>query len=371
MLFNLGDDGAPVIRKASAHGLGHIRAPYDRKRPARSIPAPVAKLSDVGVELWQHDVWWTIAKAAVEGRPDQAWFDYHPALAQPAVSRYAATRPSILAWLKGYNKGRPYAERVKPFGFLLSLFADPFFDGGTWPGNSAKPAQYRPIAPFDQDHMKAVANAFDRQTGEPVPAEALKSVGQVIDLYHLNSESKFLNGDGLDRGVTHRRHIRATGVNLIGKEANRWEEQYFLGLDDEAQPDYGAPPADLETKIAKLRAVTKAHGAPALARKADVPVGRVRRAMKMGRTASPGLIERLSLAADDLEAATAEHAREHAKMLNWARQRIEVEGIGAFARATGIDPRNLRKVLDDRRSFSAAIMTRLSLASAIRTEFGP
>jgi hypothetical protein len=38
-LFNVGADGLPIIRKASAHGLGHLRAPYDEKWPADGIPA--------------------------------------------------------------------------------------------------------------------------------------------------------------------------------------------------------------------------------------------------------------------------------------------------------------------------------------------
>jgi len=33
----------------------------------------------------------------------------------------------------------------------------------------------------------------------------------------------------LDSGPTRRRHVQATQINYIGKEANRWEEQFFLG----------------------------------------------------------------------------------------------------------------------------------------------
>ncbi len=36
-----------------------------------------------------------------------------------------------------------------------------------------------------------------------------------------------------------RRHIRATAVEHIGKEANRWEERFYLGLNLEAQTEYG------------------------------------------------------------------------------------------------------------------------------------
>jgi hypothetical protein len=70
-LFNIGDDERPILRKASAHGLGHMRAPYDDKNPSTTIPAPRLKLSKLGVELWQHDVWWTIVSAALKGTPNQ------------------------------------------------------------------------------------------------------------------------------------------------------------------------------------------------------------------------------------------------------------------------------------------------------------
>jgi hypothetical protein len=42
-LFNI-ENGEPVIRKASAHGLGQLQAPYDKTKPARGIPAPRGEL---------------------------------------------------------------------------------------------------------------------------------------------------------------------------------------------------------------------------------------------------------------------------------------------------------------------------------------
>ena len=53
---------------------------------------------------------------------------------------------------------------------------------------------------------------------------------------------KYHNGDYSDSGVTSRRHIVATAVEHIGKEANRWEKQLYLGLDLEAQTEYGSAP---------------------------------------------------------------------------------------------------------------------------------
>jgi hypothetical protein len=108
---------AQILRKTSAHGLGDKRAPYDDDHAPTSIPNPIVKLSDIGVDRWQHDLWHQIIKAALVDRFDVVPLDYHPALQLPAMSRYAATTPDILNWFKTYNADRPYALQVKPFNF--------------------------------------------------------------------------------------------------------------------------------------------------------------------------------------------------------------------------------------------------------------
>ena len=52
---------------------------------------------------------------------------------------------------------------------------------------------------------------------------------EALAQYHFRPEAKFLNGDYWTAGVTERRHVVATQIVHIGKEANKWEEQYFLG----------------------------------------------------------------------------------------------------------------------------------------------
>ncbi|HEX4737730.1 MAG TPA: hypothetical protein VH331_09220 [Allosphingosinicella sp.] len=241
-LFNLDQGGQPVIRKASAHGLGHLRAPYGKDDPARDIPAPQVDLGPMKLELWQHDLWWVIVKAALDGHPDRISLNYHPALAAPAISRYGATTPDLLRWFKTYNVGKHYSEQVKPFGFLLALTANPVLPVeviGKRRGRKPALRLPKPIATFDRDPRNAAAAAFDRDTGAPIAPSALKSFRQALAQYHLRSESKFLNGDYADRGITRRRHVFATGTEHIGKEANRWEEQFFLGANTEASPHYG------------------------------------------------------------------------------------------------------------------------------------
>jgi hypothetical protein len=49
---------------ASAHGLGHLMAPYGPEEAPPNIPAPAVPLSEIGVERWQYVLWFQITRAA-------------------------------------------------------------------------------------------------------------------------------------------------------------------------------------------------------------------------------------------------------------------------------------------------------------------
>ena len=238
-LFNIDKDGKPVLRKASAHGLGHLMEPYSESEASAELPKPQFPLHEIGVKRWQHDLWIKIIEAALNGHPQQVAYNWHPALRKPALSRYAATSPALLAWMRHYNADKPYWEQVRPFGFLVSPMArtglftampEPAIVEPHKRGRPKKASVPKPIAPFDTDPGKAVANAFDRVTGEPVRADQLKTYAEVLCQYHLSSEAKFENGQFLDGGRTERRHVVAAGFSLIGKEANQ------VGQSGEADP---------------------------------------------------------------------------------------------------------------------------------------
>ena len=259
-LFNLDANGEPILRKASAHGLGDKRAPYDGDHAPTSIPSPTVKLSDIGVDRWQYDLWYQIVKAALAKHFDVVPLDYHPALQAPAMSRYAATTPDILNWFKTYNADRPYAEQVKPFNFLSAFqetsCSDLSFIGAIEPTAKARRRKgtkqtLRPIAPYNRNPVEATKTCFDRETGQPISADRLKTYAQALSSYHLRPESKFQNADFYDRGPTRRRHVRTLRVEYIGKESNRWEEQYYLGLDEGA--DIALRPKPERTQHARCR----------------------------------------------------------------------------------------------------------------------
>ena len=70
-------------------------------------------------------------------------------------------------------------------------------------------------------------------------------------------------------------------VHHIGKEANRWEEQFYLGFDEAEQIEYGVAPEELEKAIETLKVkiqeagqremrgkvgISRANGSPRYAR---------------------------------------------------------------------------------------------------------
>ena len=233
-LFNIGENGEIIIRKASGHGLGHLMAPYPETDAPKSIPGPIIPLTKIGIERWQYDLWHQIIRATLDGHPDQIDLDYHSALNLPAASRYAATTPPLLNWFKQHNRNRQYQDQVRPFGFMMAFQAWPtaIENGGKLQPNAKAGLAPKPIAPFDTEIARAASHCFDRETSRPVEIKCLKTYREVLAQYHLRPESKFLNGDYLDRGLTRRRHVEVESIRHIGKEANRWEEQFYLGVDD-------------------------------------------------------------------------------------------------------------------------------------------
>ena len=273
-------NGEVVIRKASGHGLGHFQAPYDEADVPTSIPFPGTGLHDIGVERWQYDLWHQIISAALDGHPDQVDLDYHPNLALPAASRYAATTPSLLRWFAKHNADRTYTDQVKPSNFLLAYQIDPvaiheypdFVDAiSKAERDRAKEIRWpKPVAPYSREQVQAAKSCFDRETGDPIPAEVLKTYKQALAQYHLRPEHKFLNGHFTDRGITKRRHVRAIAIRNIGKESNRWEEQFYLGNDEAAEIGYGFSPNNSEAAHQRLRELVLQIGQRKIARESGI-----------------------------------------------------------------------------------------------------
>lgn len=354
-LFNLESDGTPILRKVSAHGLGHLRSPYKADNPPANIPAPHESVMRDGVERWHCDLWFEIVAAALGPKPDMPRLDFHPAMNAPAVSRYAATAPELLGWFKHHNANRLYRDQVKPFGFLLSLSAKrnwatrEIIAPEARKGRPRKASPIKPIAPFSMESATIAATAFDRITGNAIPASQLQTYRDAIAQYHLHPESKFLNGDSVDRGITRRRHIRASAIRYIGKEANEIDLQQVLGADSELDPEYGLSAesvSQIRTTLAELVAlVGKADAAKVL----RIPPGRLALILSDRAALDSAAAGKLStrLPVELAKARSAALAGE--AELQRLRQIVGELGLRGAARRLGVDPSNLRRTLKNRR----------------------
>jgi DNA-binding phage protein len=292
VLFNLDEDGRPVIRKALAHGLGHLMDPYGEKDGPKTIPLPPDGLTGLEVKRWQHDLWHQIVTAFLDGHPDRIDLPKSRAWDRPARSRYGATTSTLLNWFRRFNEGMSLSQQVKSFNFMSAFstsksgWAAAIADGdidSDLIGDGLPPV----VAPYSNDPNEVVTNCFDRRTGKPVPASILKTYREAVADYSRHSESKFENGESLNTGLTRRRHIEAVAVEYIGKEANRLEEQFYLGEMPEAVINYGLSEESRTRAIQVLTIASRKIGQSALAEQAGIT--RQELAAILSRSASPRL----------------------------------------------------------------------------------
>ena len=360
-LFNIANK-QPVIRKASAHGLGHLQAPYDKSNPCKELPAPRVKPAKIGVELWHHDLWWQIIKAAIDGHPDEIKFNHHPALRKPAASRYAATTPKYLRWFDKYNDELPYRQKVKPFGFVSSFSARLLIDARPSKSNSksSKANAQKPVAPFDKNPAASAKIAFDRITGNSVAIENLKTYREALAQYHLHPEDKFINGDSLDRGTTSRRHIYVTEIEYIGKESNKWEDQFYFGYDEDQEIRYGNEPKANKSLQNDLKKFVDAKGQRTAAKEIGISRSKLSKFLKIGFLGEkPQFAQRISQIIEEIRSMQVAENTRIANLLELARTEIRRTGISELARRVKSDPSNLTKTITQKRRASDSLLIRL------------
>jgi len=308
-------------------------------------------LKDLEAERWQHDLWYRIVEAALGATPEQVRLDNLPRFGRPAVSRYAATTTKLLGGFDRHNEPKPYRKQVRPFGFLLAYQTEALSFAGDHPP--------RPVSAYDGNLGIAAEGCFDRESGGSVARDKLKSYRDALAQYHLHPESKFHNGDYADRGFTRRRHVRAMVPEYMGKEANRWEEQYHLGLDSEAQTDYGLSPEGRERALGAVREVADTHGQRKLAATAGVSLSELSAVLLGKRSPSPSTLAKLCMAVSCLERAGREEAEQTQGVLDEGRRCRELEGLRRFARRARIDPANLNRALEGRTKPSPLTLAKL------------
>jgi hypothetical protein len=167
--------------------------------------------------------------------------------------------------------------------------------------------------------------------------------------------------------------VRATVTEHIGKEANRWEEQFHLGLDLEAQTEYGIVPTDRERILEILvRAAGQKFGQPALATAAGVSLSEVSAVLLRKHRSTPVTLAKLYRAISQLEREASEEAEHVREVLDVVRRRCRLVSVREFARQAGVDGANLAKLLSGRREPSPMMLAKLEAALRIRSwEFAP
>jgi hypothetical protein len=355
-LFNRGVEGKPIIRKASAHGLGHYSAPYGHEEESRDERGS-------GVRLWEEDVWKQIISAALGDRPREVDYAFRSEMLRPAHSRYGSTRPTVLNWFKRYNEGRPYAEQVKPFNFLLTFFTrrqEDIASEDLTHEFDPKLDEIRPVAPYEKDSEKALSRIFDRNSEnmDPVQAKWLRTVTDVLRHYHRQPEYKFLGGGWNEEDVLRRRHILVDTIEDIGKESDGWEEDDARTEDEATVLTYPSSSFDRERMIALIKSVKLKRK---LMREAGIAMRTIDAVLKGEEVADEDL-RRMADAADRIEGRRRKREEEQATAVEWLKTKRDEIGLAALAKMLGADAANLGKVMSHTRHLSHQMLNKIDSA---------
>jgi hypothetical protein len=337
-LFNLDGENGPIIRKASAHGLGHFAAPYGEEEEARGD-------RDSGVRRWEEDVWKRIISAALSESPGKVDYAFRCEMQLPARSRYGATRPAVLNWFERFNDGRSYAEQVKPFNFLLTFFTRRQEDiAPEDPTHEFDPKldEIRPVAPYEKNTEKALRRIFDRNSENmnPVPTKRLRTVADVLRNYHRQPEYKFFGGGWNEEGVLRRQHILVDTIEDIGKESDGWEG-------DEARTE-GQDTVLTYPSVGKRQVMREARIAM---RKID--------AVWDGTEVADGDLKRMAGAAERIVDLKEKRKNERAAAVAWLKAKRNEIGLAALASMLEVDAANLGKIIEGRRNPPKTLAIRL------------
>jgi hypothetical protein len=348
-LFNMSPDGRPIIRKASIHGLGHLLPPHADGHLAADIPESKKALRELDLREWQYEVWYRIVEAALNGSSAYVMLNDLSGFNQPAVSRYGAATPKLLGWFKRYNQDKPYQDQVRPFGFMLS--AKSYQKDGVY---------VRPVRAFEKRPELRATGWFDRETGQSLEANELQTYAEALNRYHLRPEDKFHNGDYFDSGLTQRRHVDVRGVEVIGKQADRWEEQFFLGLDEQALPKYADAEETPEQLVAAIRDGLTRHSQRAIAAEVGLDPATVRNVLGGSGPRSNASLVRLKSAVAALD----DRQQTNMNQLNYLIARINTERTAGhasdadLARRIGVHRPTLVAVLERKSAPSASVIQR-------------
>jgi hypothetical protein len=228
----------------SEHGLGHLLNPSDPESEDRE---------------WIAQVWLNIVRKVLRLARRKTKFEHLPAIGRVTISSPAVMRP-----FENLNKGKRYADQIKPFNFLLTCHVNQL---GHPPRTD--PERFHLIAPYESNPKRWLEMPWTEQySGKTygITTEGnhgnrhdarVKTYGEVLREYEFHAESKCANAEGEPSGkqtigLLQRRHVRIDEIKYIGKESNSLEE-VEAGLIHSAQSVYTEYPDqrrdEWETKV--------------------------------------------------------------------------------------------------------------------------
>ena len=210
----------------SEHGLGHLMNPTDPESDDRG---------------WIALAWLGIVRRSLDLPTTPL-----PFAKRVAVGRTTVSSPEAMKPLKALNAGKPYAEQIKPFNFILSCHVLPV--GHPFGVN---PERFHLIAPYETDPGKwerlpwidqysTKGARYRISTKVPSPTRQIarvKSYGDVLEEYEFHEEAKCADANGApcgrqSVGLLFRRHVLIGEPRFIGKESNKLEEVEEAGVPD-------------------------------------------------------------------------------------------------------------------------------------------
>jgi hypothetical protein len=247
-LYRYDDDhGMPRLvpdreHEPCSHGLGHLLNPTDPESEDRHWIR----------QFWEHDLAQLLAGEQPSAR---TWLD------QPALGRIAITSPATWQQLAHYNRGKPYRDQIKPFGFLLhapgaQLACHPEDCGRLIAPYTNQPDRWLTLDWINLNNRYRPIKITTDPTG--AGCALVDTYGAIANAYFSHREAKAANPDGspagrASRGLLHRRHVQADAITIIGKEAN--------DLDDRVAGIAPDPNGEPSLTVYRQRAGTKLDAA--------------------------------------------------------------------------------------------------------------
>ena len=146
---------------------------------------------------------------------------------------------------------------------------------------------------------------------------------------------------------------------ILSKEANRWEEQLYLGETPEAQIEYGVSPEQKERIRGSTLTLCRPFGPAKLARQAGLSVSDVSDILQGNRNPRVDVWLKLMRAAQALEAQHYQADQKNKVLLEIIRDMCNQRSMRKVAKESGLDPANLSHVLNGKRKFTALMRAKL------------